>query len=187
LNQRPFGPPSRTGGWRGSLSREHRPLAASAKSGAPRPGTGSGARAAGTGRRLQLGVTGTFPGVRARVAAGSRRCGGAPAYLRTDSVAVDDPQIRPPLLCLQDRRLPLPGQILEGVRVKQRLLEVSTLAFADLAQRRICDDHPNAAAQLRARHSRRLGDARRVRQHDPPSGVRTRGYTFGPQTPAISR
>ncbi len=29
-------------------------------------------------------------------------------------VAADEPQLRPVLLCLQDRRLPLPGQILKS-------------------------------------------------------------------------
>jgi hypothetical protein len=36
------------------------------------------------------------------------------------SVAGDDAQLRPVLLRLQDRRLPLSGQILEAVGVEQR-------------------------------------------------------------------
>jgi hypothetical protein len=35
-----------------------------------------------------------------------------------DSVAADDPQLRPVLLCLQNRRLPLPRQILKSVCVE---------------------------------------------------------------------
>jgi hypothetical protein len=38
-------------------------------------------------------------------------------------VAADDPQVGRVLFCLQDRRLPLTGQILEGVGVEQRLVE----------------------------------------------------------------
>jgi hypothetical protein len=36
------------------------------------------------------------------------------------------------LLCLQDRRLPPPGQVLEPVRVEQASLELSTLIIAHL-------------------------------------------------------
>ena len=42
-------------------------------------------------------------------------------------VAADDPQFRPALLCLQNRRLPHPGQILEAVSLEQRLVELSAL------------------------------------------------------------
>ena len=37
------------------------------------------------------------------------------------SVVAEDPQIRTALLCLQDRRLSLAGQILEGISLEQRL------------------------------------------------------------------
>jgi hypothetical protein len=36
------------------------------------------------------------------------------------------------LLCLQDRRLPLPRQILEAGSLEQRLVELSTLKLAQL-------------------------------------------------------
>jgi hypothetical protein len=57
-------------------------------------------------------------------------CGGALAFRAggragqhhpSEVVAADDPQVGPVLLGLQDRRLPLPGQILEAVGVEQRL------------------------------------------------------------------
>jgi hypothetical protein len=38
-------------------------------------------------------------------------------------VGADDPQIGRVLFCRQDRRLPLPGEILEGVCVEQRLVD----------------------------------------------------------------
>jgi hypothetical protein len=43
-----------------------------------------------------------------------------------------DPQLRPILLRLEDRRLPLPGQILEAVGIEQRLLELAPLKIAKL-------------------------------------------------------
>ena len=48
----------------------------------------------------------------------------------------EDPQLRPALLSFKDRRLPLPWQILERVSVEQRLVELPTLDFAHLGQRR---------------------------------------------------
>jgi hypothetical protein len=49
------------------------------------------------------------------------------AVLELDDVvdAVGE-QLRPVLLSLQDRRLPLPRQILKGGRIGQRLVELST-------------------------------------------------------------
>jgi hypothetical protein len=51
-------------------------------------------------------------------------------------------QLRPALLGLQHRRLPLAGQILEAVRLEQRLLELPPLLFVNVTQRRKCDDLP---------------------------------------------
>ena len=45
-------------------------------------------------------------------------------------VAGDDAQLRPILLGLEDR-LPLPGQILEGGGLEQRLVELSALERCD--------------------------------------------------------
>ena len=39
----------------------------------------------------------------------------------------DKPQLWPVLLCVEDRRLPLSGQVLEAVGVEQRLVEVASL------------------------------------------------------------
>jgi hypothetical protein len=50
------------------------------------------------------------------------------------------------LLRANDRRLPLSRQILEAVRVEQRLLELSPLEVAHVAQRRVSDELPDAAA-----------------------------------------
>jgi hypothetical protein len=53
--------------------------------------------------------------------------------------AADDPQIGPVLLCLQDRRLPLAGQIFEGVRVEESLVELPALEVAQLGQGCVSD------------------------------------------------
>jgi hypothetical protein len=45
-----------------------------------------------------------------------------------------------------NRRLPLPRQILERLRVEQRYVELSTLELAHLTKRRVGDDLPDAAA-----------------------------------------
>jgi hypothetical protein len=45
-----------------------------------------------------------------------------------------DTQLRPVLFRLQDRRLPLPGQILEASGLEQRLVELAPLAVAQLAE-----------------------------------------------------
>ena len=55
-------------------------------------------------------------------------------------------QFRPVLLRADDRRLPLSGQILEAVRVEQRLLELAPLKVAHVAQRRVSDDLSGTAA-----------------------------------------
>ena len=47
-------------------------------------------------------------------------------------VAADQPQRWPVLLGLHDRRLPLPGQVLKGVGLEQRLVEVTPLKIAHL-------------------------------------------------------
>jgi len=44
------------------------------------------------------------------------------------------------LFCLQDRRLPLTGQILEGVSVEQRLVEFAALNLAHVRPRRVGDN-----------------------------------------------
>jgi hypothetical protein len=54
-------------------------------------------------------------------------------------LAADDPQVGPVLFCLQDRRLPLTGQVLEGVSVQERLVELPALEVAHIAERRIAD------------------------------------------------
>jgi hypothetical protein len=60
--------------------------------------------------------------------------------------------VRPVLFCLQDRRLPLPWQALEGVGIEERLVELSGLKVAQFAERWVGDDLPGAAAQRGARH-----------------------------------
>jgi hypothetical protein len=45
-------------------------------------------------------------------------------------VAADEPQLRPVLLCLKDRRLPLARQILEAGGLEQRLVELTSLLGA---------------------------------------------------------
>ena len=72
----------------------------------------------------------------------------------------DDPQIRPVLLRPDDRPLPLPWQVLEGVGVEQRLEESASLIGVQVAERRIADDLLDAAAQLGARHAQSVGPAR---------------------------
>src|SRR5215211_7520016 len=67
-------------------------------------------------------------------------------------IAADDPQLGPVLFGLQDGRLPLPRQILEGVSIEQRLLELPSLKVAHFAQRRVGHDRPHAAAQVSACH-----------------------------------
>jgi hypothetical protein len=76
--------------------------------------------------------------------------------MRTNSVAADDPQLRSVLLSLKDRRLPRPWQILEVVRIEQRLVELAALIGAHLDQRRLADDPADPAAELRARHWQRV-------------------------------
>jgi hypothetical protein len=51
---------------------------------------------------------------------------------RLGSAAGVSAQLRPVLLCLQDRRVPLPRQVLEAVGVEQRLVELSTLVVAQV-------------------------------------------------------
>src|SRR5215208_3916595 len=70
-------------------------------------------------------------------------------------VARNHAKVRPVLLRLQNRRLPLPRQILEGAGLEQRLVELAPLRVVHLAERRIADDLLDAAAQLSARHRRR--------------------------------
>jgi hypothetical protein len=72
-------------------------------------------------------------------------------------VGADDPQIGRVLFCLQDRRLPLAGQVLEALSVEQRLVELAALEVAHLAERRVGDDLTHAAAQRGARHGWSLG------------------------------
>ena len=47
-------------------------------------------------------------------------------------VVADGLELRPVLFRLQDRRLPLPWQILEGVGLEQRLVELASLEIAQL-------------------------------------------------------
>jgi hypothetical protein len=46
---------------------------------------------------------------------------------RRELVAADDPQVGRVRFCLQDRRLPLPRQVLEGLGVEELLVELATL------------------------------------------------------------
>jgi len=55
-------------------------------------------------------------------------------------LTADDTQVGPVLLRLQDRRLPLPRQILKAAGLEHRLVELSTLKIAQLRQRRVADD-----------------------------------------------
>jgi hypothetical protein len=57
-----------------------------------------------------------------------------------DLVAADKPQLRPVLLSRQDRRLPLPRQILKIVRLEQRRVELSALKIVQLRERWVADD-----------------------------------------------
>jgi len=74
----------------------------------------------------------------------------------SELVAAHDPQIGRVLFCLQHGRLPLTGQVLEGVGVEQRLVELLALEVAHFAGQRVGDDLSDAAAQRGARHSRSL-------------------------------
>ena len=61
-------------------------------------------------------------------------------------VAGDDAQLRPVLFRREDRRLPLPRQILEAVGLKQRLVELTALKIAQLREWWVADDLLDAAA-----------------------------------------
>jgi hypothetical protein len=54
---------------------------------------------------------------------------------RDELVADDEPQFAPVLLRLQDRRLPLTREVLEGAGVEQRLLKLQALKVAHVGQR----------------------------------------------------
>jgi hypothetical protein len=62
------------------------------------------------------------------------------------------------LLSVEDGRLSLTGQIFEHIRLKQRLVELSALVVAHLAERRVADDLSDAPAELRARQWEKLAD-----------------------------
>jgi hypothetical protein len=62
------------------------------------------------------------------------------------------PQFGPVLFRLEDRRLPLPGQILEAVGVEQRPMELAALEITHIAEWRVGDDLPDSAAQRGARN-----------------------------------
>ena len=51
---------------------------------------------------------------------------------RSLRVVAYEPQLRPVLLSLNNRRLPLPRQVLEAVSVEQRLVELAPLKLAQL-------------------------------------------------------
>jgi hypothetical protein len=70
----------------------------------------------------------------------------------SELAASDDPQVGPVGFRLENRCLPLAGQILEGVSVEQRLVELPVLEVARLAKRWVGDDLPDAAAERRVRH-----------------------------------
>jgi hypothetical protein len=91
-------------------------------------------------------------------------CGSSSVIVRPPAVTLRwqrikcprQPQLRPVVLCVEDRCLPLARQVLEVIGVDQRLLEFSTLAVAHLGQRRVADDFPDAVAQRDARHRQSL-------------------------------
>jgi hypothetical protein len=56
--------------------------------------------------------------------------------------AVDDLQLGPVRFCLHDRRVPLPGQILEAVGVDWRLVKLAAPEVTDIAERRVADYSP---------------------------------------------
>jgi hypothetical protein len=64
-------------------------------------------------------------------------------------VVGDHAQLGPPVLGLENRRLPFPRGILEQVPIAQRPAKLSALEIAHLAERRIPDDLLNSAAELR--------------------------------------
>jgi hypothetical protein len=74
-------------------------------------------------------------------------------------VGANDPQIWARSLCLQDRRLPLTGQVLEDVSVEQRLVELPAMKVAHFPERRVGDDFLDAAAQRGAGQWRSLDRA----------------------------
>jgi hypothetical protein len=81
------------------------------------------------------------------------------ARASTTLLAGHNPQLRPVLLRLQDRRLPLPRQILKAVRAEQRLVELSALEIAHLRERWVGDDLPDAAGRSATRFSRYRNEA----------------------------
>jgi hypothetical protein len=62
-------------------------------------------------------------------------------------------------LPLSGGRLPLSGQIPEGVGIEQRLVELASLKVAQFAQRRVAHGLPDAAAQVGAWHRRSVDRA----------------------------
>ena len=60
----------------------------------------------------------------------------------------DQPQLRPVPLGLEDRRLPLPWQVVEAVGVEQRLVELAALPVIHVHERRVADDLLDAAAEV---------------------------------------
>jgi len=59
-------------------------------------------------------------------------------------VAGDDPQVRHVPFGLQDRRLPLPRQVLEALSLEQRLVELAALKTVHFAERWVGDELTDA-------------------------------------------
>jgi hypothetical protein len=87
--------------------------------------------------------------------AGGGLCGGAtpicfergqPLIVRLSLVASGEAELRPVLFRLEDRRLPLPRQVLEALGVEQRLVELTPLAVVHVRERCVAHDLLNAAA-----------------------------------------
>ena len=66
---------------------------------------------------------------------------------RAGSVPADNPQLRPALLSLRIATCHLPGSSSKAVCVEQRLVKLPPLICCHFAQRRVCDDLRDAAAQ----------------------------------------
>jgi hypothetical protein len=101
----------------------------------------------------------------------------------SELVAAGDPQVRAALFCLQDRGLPLPGQILERVGVAQRLVEPPALEIAHFAERWVGDDLLDAATE---RSARLLVEPRSSRVHGAVAhGEVARGRGGGTMSSAV--
>jgi hypothetical protein len=125
-----------------------------------RAAPGAKASRSGPGRSKAGASNGSFREGLSRARSGSAigTHGGA-RWLVARLVASTNPQLRPVLLRDEDRCLPFAGQVLEAVGIEQRLVERAALLRRHVTQRRVGDDLSDAAAQLGARHWRRVDRA----------------------------